>query len=80
MGKGIAPDIIQCRKVCTVIYFYAGDGTAGVPGAQQDTQSAAAGSQVHHRGLLWQSDKIGQKHGICTQRKSVFGDVQSETA
>ena len=75
-GQIIAPDVFFGAAVGPRRDLQSGDGTAGIFGAQQQSQRAAAGSQIQHLGIFWKVGKVGQNHRIGTQRECPFSDFQ----
>ena len=68
-------DVLQGGGVGGFVKLRTGDGTAFLPGAQQQAQGAAAGAQIQNGGVLRQPHKIRQHHRIGAQGKAE-GQIQ----
>ena len=52
VGKAIAADVLHGALVGKGVKLHPGDMAAGIPGAQQQPQGAAAGAKVQHPGIF----------------------------
>ena len=65
-SKLIAANVFQRFQMGVFRQFQAGNMTAGILAAQQQTQGAASGTQVQNGSLLWKTHNIRQQNGIGT--------------
>ena len=78
-GKSVGFDISKSRLVGCLIQLDPGDVAGAIFGAQQDTQGAAAGTQVQYLCLPGQPDKTGKRHGVGAEGKGTLGVFQSKS-
>lgn len=78
--NAVGAAVLQSGLMGSRIDLHPGDMAAGILCAQQYPQSAAAGSQIQHPGILWELGKMGQGHRVGTQRERPLTKLQCKTA
>ena len=78
MLQAVARNILKSSSVDGGIDLHAGDGAGGIPGAEHQPQSAAAGTEIQHTGVFGKPDEVGEHCRIGAQWEGLRRDLEGQ--